>query len=228
MLKWILGKLDLNWVKVIGVVMVLLAIGGEQLWVYNKGSEHGKSVQMASDQKVIDKVNKDRDDAVAEKNRYVTSYNQWVADTDAEVAKLKDDQKQILDDLKQKLADAQAAANKPPKVVYKEVTKYVTANDDARCILPRSVIRLYNVSIATGQTDPGAPVPGGYFGDDSAPSGVSLSQYTGLVVTNNARAVYYLKLLYTWQEWYQRNRAAFDQVQQYVREHQPKQIVAPK
>lgn len=228
MLKWILGKLGLDWVKVIAVLIVLAAIGGEQWWIYNKGSDHGKTEQMASDQKVIDKTNKDRDAAVAEKTRYVTAYKQWVADTDAEVAKLKGEQKAIVDDLKQKLASAQVQANKPPKVVYKEVTKYVTADDDARCILPRSVIRLYDVSIKTGQTDPGSPLSGGYFGNDSAPSGIPLSAYTGIVVANNARAVYYLKLVLAWQEWYQRNRSAYEQVRQYVIEHQPQQSVTPK
>jgi hypothetical protein len=62
--------------------------------------------------------------------------------------------------------------------IIKEVTRYVPAQADAACVVPRGFVRLHDAAAAGAVPDPGA-------GDaDAAPSGIALSAVASTVTAN--------------------------------------------
>jgi hypothetical protein len=104
----------------------------------------------------------------------------------------------------QKLGEAAAAKQQQTRIVYrtleKEVTRYVTKESDARCVVPVGFVRVFNAA-AVG--DPAAPAGGAPAGEpDAQPSGVELSDVLANDVFN--AGIYYqvvdqLRALQAWE-----------------------------
>lgn len=91
------------------------------------------------------------------------------------------------------------------RYLTKEVPIYVTAEDDANCVVPDGFVSLYNAAAEGG--DPALPEPPG--GPGQSDSGVPLSAVAETDLHNLGVGQYYRTEALTWREWYASQREAY-------------------
>ena len=199
---------------VIFVVSLAVLYGGYRgyNWIYDRGAAH----QLAADNKTIERLTKERNKAVDDKNTYVAAYNDWVRTTKDAQAQFMREQGVLIKNLSDQLADANKRAADKQKVIYRDVPKYIPAEVDAVVHLPLGFVRLYSESLQGEAASDAAlgPISFGEQGNAGAASGVTLSSFAGLASWNNVECVRRGRLLGAWQYWYGQSRDQFTRAQQ--------------
>lgn len=129
----------------------------------------------------------------------------------------------VIADLNTKIIAAKAQKQKTITIV-KEVSKYVTQNADAQCVIPVGFVWLHNTSL-TGED---AIVPGSEPGDADAPTAVKLSEVSATVGNNYAECVERGEVIKRWQEWYPRQKKIFEDGQAAIAEAMKKAAAKPE
>lgn len=176
--------------------------------------EAGKDSVRAEAQKDIDAAKADRDKKVkAANDRYdklETETNQWKADmavAQRAAAKAAND---TLVAVQTKLRAAERQRDKLAKQL-KEIPKYVTPQADSACTITTGFVSVYNAAVKA------SPLPDSGPGNVDAPSGITLSQLADVESSNLAECNERGRVIDAWQEWYTRNKAAYDQLMEKAR-----------
>lgn len=187
-------------------------------WIFDRGYNE-RSEEVVGQ---IRDLTKERDDAVANYNKYKGEYDTWVRTTKNAQEQYMREQAAELKATQERLAAAEEAARNKP-VTIKEVIKYVPVEVDAAYRLPAGLVRLY-VDTLEGGSAPGAgtQLPGSYPFDAGEASGIAMSQFGQIVASNNAECVLRGKVIEEWQNWYVRNKTAFDAIIKWQKENGPK------
>ena len=188
--------------KVWWLLPTLAAIWFAYSWAYDRG--------VASQVTVIAGLTHDRDVLQKEvtdfKARVVHQNTVYVsAEKDLRAAHAA-----LIAGITSKLNDADNRAKKV-KVITKEVTRYVSTQADANCVIPTGFVRLHN--IAASNTHPSSEASGvasGGLSDVDSPSGTSISSVATTVRDNYASCQDSMSRLRAWQEWYPKAKDAWD------------------
>ena len=198
-----------TWIYIVATALLVFAGWKVVGFIYDLGYDSRNTE--------VTKLEKERDNAVADYNTYRAEYLDWVANTrDAQHNALKD-QIEINRQLNEKLRLArEAAANKPTTI--KEVIRYVPAEVDASYPLPSGFIRLYVESLQ-GKTATDAAY-GDFSRSDTFDVGkaspITLSQFGLIASRNNAECVVRGAVIESWQEWYLRAKASYERNTQII------------
>ena len=98
--------------------------------------------------------------------------------------------------------------------IVKEVTKYVTVEADAHCVIPRGFVWLHDKSLAGENPD----VPGSDPGDVDAATDFKLSEVATVTGNNNAECVARGQIIKAWQDWYAKEKRTFEKAQSMIRD----------
>ena len=125
----------------------------------------------------------------------------WQLAQDAEfIANLKPKQAKVTERIRIVYVKQEAEIKWRTKTITERVTEYVTAKDDAGCIINRGFARLHDA--AASGTLPGSPA-----GTDGENSGVALSAVSETVASNYGTAHLCAARLEAWQSWYLAQKA---------------------
>ncbi len=115
---------------------------------------------------------------------------------------------ELLGVLHKQLATSEARKNKK-QIIIKEVTTYVTAQSDAKCIIPSGFVYVHNSTLA-GED---AVVPESRPENADAPTTIKLSEVSAVVGANNAECVARGEVIKAWQDWYPKQKKIFEDAQ---------------
>lgn len=204
-----LGKGVFNFLtSKVGLICLAIALFAYvEYRIYDAGAESEK----ASAQKLVTAANADRDKKVAEANATITTLRaekkQWTEGLNKAVAEAKSAQGTVIEGLRRDLAAAKAKGEKV-RTVIKEVPKYVTVQADAGCVVSSGFVWLHDYALQAG------PMAGSGPANVDAPSGIALSHVADVDASNAAECVDRGIVIEKWQEWYVKNKAIFDVLQE--------------
>lgn len=166
-------------------------------WTYQRGAD--------SRQPEVDQLTTALE---AEKNRISV----WQTETKNANAVFLAQQETLRQSLQTQLDEANLRAAQR-KVEYRDVVKYITAEQDAACPIPVNFGLLHNYSIEG--TPPGAldQLSDTASGVSSAASTLTLSQYLTVATHNNSEAVRRGAVIRQWEQWYDASKAQFNDAQ---------------
>lgn len=190
--------------RIVALIAIIVALGYGAHFTYTRGKE----AQAKIDAKQIAQLTKQRDAAVAEKDRYVASYNSWKAASDQAAAKLKQQYEADLQRQQQKLVAAEALAAKRLKDLKHAIPTFIPA--DADPVLSVGFICLHNLSYEASSAAGDSPLPERGCEDARASSGIRLSEYAEVVVSNADKALSDRRKLLEFQDWYNARKAEVD------------------
>ncbi len=176
-------------------------------WSYQRGARHQESVDSIK--------------LTAQANAIAGLQNEklsWIAAASKANSEALAKQQSIKQELQTKID----SANKQAAVLKRqlsEVKKYVTPKADSQCVIPNGFVQLYNQSVSPS-TD--SNVPGSTPGDapttsaaadataQDANSGLALSAVSTILIANSAECVARGVEIERWQEYYTKNKTAWD------------------
>ncbi len=126
------------------IVLVAAIIGYGEYKLFDAGVQHGAIKATSEYVKKELKFNKQ----IEQLSGQVNECDKFKKDINDSTEKMRLKQNQIVLDLQGKLA-AMTAEKLKVKTIVEQVTKYVPAEADAKCVVPYGFIRLYNDSIQT-------------------------------------------------------------------------------
>lgn len=208
-LDLLLGFLKGHWLKLLGYSALLgvIAYGGYKAYdyVYQRG--------VASQQSTIQHLTKERDDAVAARDRYIASYNAFVAQSEQDRAEATRQARKALEDVTESLTQAHHQINSLKEQLHDTLTQYIPPEVDNSYSLPYGFVSLYNHAVETpGEGYPRASVPFGTGVLADAPSGVKVSTFASVFLDNLAECHERGAEIKAWQAWYVKNKAIYDKL----------------
>lgn len=189
-----------------GLLLLVLFSGYKGYnWVYDRGA-HSRDQEVAQLQSQIKQL---QTDLAGEKAKLV----KWNEDTKRANQQFAAEQETLRKGLQTQLDAANARANQR-KVVIHEIPKYITAADDAACVIPVNFTLLHNYAIEG--YPPGAldQLSDAATGVQTAPSTLTLSQYAVVDQNNGSEAVRRGAIIHQWEQWYDASKDQFTRAQQ--------------
>ena len=225
----ILEGLKLFFSKTGAKILIVLILVGLVLFGLYKVYSFGKSTQALTDNAKISGIQTKLDTANKQLTEYKNEVQHWkdVAQTESTDFKKKEDQ--INQDAQNSIDKANKNAAYWEKLAknYKELSKYVSAQADSRCVIPTGFVQLFNQSASATYAKPFVFSSGASASSDT-PSGVSLSTVASVIVINNARAVQLRKEVIAWQDWYKQTAANWNNAHKGLRALLPKTKMRPR
>lgn len=204
--KWLLNPK--NWLYVLGAALVIYGAVKLGTFIYDRGIAHQTKVM----QPQIDAAVKAASDAVASEAAYRGEYNNWMTNSKKAKDQFIAEQGKLIDDLQRDLK-AERDRKAETEVRIREIVKYIPAEVDGSVILPLGAVRLYADALQGKAANDAAlgPISFGPAGNVGQPSGVTLSQFVSTASENAAQCVQDRAVLRSWQTWYPKVKAAYDQ-----------------
>ena len=200
----------------------IFAVGVWQVyqWVYQRGATH----QLQMDTELIQNAERQRDTAIAAKDAYIAQYTDWVKET----ARNKAAYEAVAQADKARLQAQLDLARNSLTQKERDLNELQSKLDQnlAGVRMPVLVVRLWNQSLQGTATDPrelGTALAASPYGDDAAPTDVTLLELLQAGLRNNAQAVQRGMTLTRWQEYYARNEKAFAEHAARLNETSPKE-----
>ena len=186
-----------QWLYIAAAVALTFAGYKGYHWVYNKGVQ-SQQAEIAS--------------LKAKNQELNATFTQWKQDTAEADRVFKAKQAELTTQLKADLAAANERANNR-KVEYREIVKYITAADDAACVIPINFGLLHNFAIEG--YPPGAldQLSDSASGVQTAPSTLTLSQYAAVAQNNGSEAVRRGEVILQWERWFDASKEQFTEAQ---------------
>lgn len=187
-----------QWLYFAAFIAILFCTYKTYSWVFDRGA-HSRDTEVAQL----------KADLEAERGKIA----KWTADTKLANEKFALEQAGLRKNLQVQLDAANLKASQR-KVEIREVTKYISAADDAACRIPVAVDSLFNY--AAEGTPPGAldqlsdPAPG----VQATASTTTLSQLTVVATNNTSEAVRRGAVIHQWEQWYDASKEQFTRAQQ--------------
>lgn len=145
-------------------------------------------------------------------------FKQWTEETDLANRKYVEKSDQIIAKLTKERDDANERAAKR-KIEYRNVVKYITAEDDAHCTIPVNAVLMLNRSVEGTDSGSSNQLSETATGLQGAPSDVTLSQLLYVATSNNSEAVRRGSVNDQWESWYDEHKAIFEEAQKQADEH---------
>lgn len=214
--KWLLNPK--NWLYVLGVVALLFLLYSVSGFIYGRGVAHQAKVM----QPTIDAALKAAKDSAESEAAYRGEYDNWMANSKKAKDQFIAEQGKLIDDLQRDLK-TERERKLQAEVRIREVVKYIPAEVDGSVVLPLGAVRLYADALQGKAANDAAlgPVSFGPEGNVGQPSGVTLSQFVSAASGNAAQCVQDRAVLRSWQIWYPKVKAAYDEAIKVQRETAP-------
>lgn len=196
-----------NLLYVAGAVLIGFVLYKGYNWIYDRGVQ----AEQLRTERTIKKLTDERNIAVNKFKEYKGQYDDWVQNSKVAKEQFIREQAQTIANLEKSLAASNQRAN-DKKVIIREVAKYIPAEVDGSVVLPFGFVRMYAESLqGAAATDASlGAVSFGPQGNVGAPSGITLSQFADIAVTNNLNCVRYRERLTLWQTWYPATKTQYD------------------
>lgn len=204
--KWLLNPK--NWLYVLGAAALIYGAVKLCTFIYDRGIQHQTKVM----QPQIDAAVKAASDAIASEAAYRGEYNNWMTNSKKAKDQFIAEQGKVIDDLQRDLK-AERDRKAETEVRIREIVKYIPAEVDGSVVLPLGAVRLYADALQGKAANDAAlgPISFGAAGNVGSPSGVTLSQFVSAASENAAQCVQDRAVLRSWQIWYPKVKAAYDQ-----------------
>lgn len=205
LLRWVGSHLSFRWIALL-IVALAVALGCWKLYdhILDIGIAQGKAEQTKIDEKSVSDANKRADDlqgkltaAQGTLQANQTAFDTWKATAAANTAAAQQAQDKVNQDLSQQLAKTESALATIKKQ-KDDLSKYISKANDAACTLPNGFVFLYDQSLTAA--NPLLALPTGVVA--YAPSGLSLSGATRVILDNNAAARENRDKVIQWQTWW--------------------------
>lgn len=167
-------------------LLILSILAGSHFWAYSEGVSTERERQERQDK---------QDQLVIDMAEYI----------------LLTDHDRIVSDLEDKLRQAKDEVPSP-KVITKEVIRYVTKKADAMCTLTDGFVRVHDAAIEGRYST----LADSDAGDADTPAKIELSRATEVIAGNGAECKYRGEIITAWQDWYKANEKAYNQFRQSV------------
>ncbi len=220
--RWLLNPK--NWIYVLGVVALLFLLYSTSAFIYGRGVAHQAKVM----QPTIDAALKAAKESADSEAAYRGEYDNWMVNSKKAKEQFIAEQAQLIEDLQRDLK-TERERKLQAEVRIREVVKYIPAEVDGSVVLPLGAVRLYADALQGKAANDAAlgPISFGTAGNVGSPSGVTLSQFVSAASQNAAQCVQDRAVLRSWQTWYPKVKAAYDEAIRVQRETAPTNKVAP-
>lgn len=198
---------SLTWKHYVGFAVILLLVFAQWMF-YGWAKENGKEEQLAIDTPIIEQLQKDLKTAQDDLSAYKASFDTWKQVTDEANRILAEQNKLLSESLAKKILENRALTAQKQKVLVREIPTFIPSSVDFE--LPRGFVQLYNFSTKTATASEEYGISFRPEGDVTAPSGITLSRATEVLIGNNAECLRNQFLVEQWQEWYRTSKKNFD------------------
>lgn len=199
-LKYLKGLIEF---AVIGLI-----IYGAYSWAYH----NGVVAQRLKDAPTIAGLKADKKEAIAELDTFKASFADWKKRSELANKTLVEQNLQLQERLTVNIQKSKNLGIQKEKL-QNEINQFISAKEDAACILPVGFVRLFNYANQAPTSSATDIFPLSPSTLDATPSGISLSQATNAIIANGNEAVQRGIIIEQWQTWYLETKEQFEQAQ---------------